>query len=110
MRSGVPQGGVLSGLMFILFMNDLPESFSYVKTSMYADDAKLYAPILDPNSAAMIQHDLEMLSAWCKRWRMNLNAGKCFFIHYIPQNKEKNYPIYSIDGVEIPRKENVSDL
>ena len=109
-KSGVPQGGILSGLMFILFMNDLPDCFSFVKTSMYADDAKLYAPILDTDSTTSIQADLNSLSAWCNRWKMKLNAEKCFYIHYIPQNREKNYPIYFIDGIELERKENATDL
>lgn len=109
-KSGVPQGGVISGLMFILYMNDLPKCLKYVKTSMYADDAKLFAPITHKYDEACVQQDLDELARWCLKWRMRLNADKCFLLHYVPQNIQKNYPSYFIEGRELNRKENASDL
>ena len=109
-ESGVPQGGVLSGLMFILYMNDLPDCLKYCKISMYADDAKLYAPITNKSAVTAVQQDLDSLSAWCRTWRMRLNAEKCFFLHYVPQNQNKMYPSYFLEGVALARRENASDL
>ena len=40
--SGIPQGGVLSGLMFVLYMNDLPNALKYLKNSPYAYDANFF--------------------------------------------------------------------
>ena len=108
--SGVPQGGVLSGLLFILYMNDMPRRFQYVKTSMYADDAKLYAAIEGETSVLQVQSDLERLSVWCRTWRMRLNAQKCFHLHYVPQNKQKTHPQYQIDGEVLSRRSSALDL
>ena len=109
-ESGVPQGGVLSGLMFILYMNDLPDCLKFCQISMYADDAKLYAPITGPAAVTAVQQDLDRFSAWCRTWRMRLNAEKCFFLHYVPQNRNKTYPIYYLDGVPLIRRESATDL
>jgi len=70
---------VLSGLLFIIYVNILTESFTYQKTSLYADDAKLYAPIKNEKSYRLIQEDLNALAGWCKSLRMKLNVSKCFF-------------------------------
>ena len=41
MISGVPQGSVLDPILFILYVNDLPDKVkSYCK--IFADDTKLY--------------------------------------------------------------------
>ena len=39
LRNGVPQGGVLSPTLFIVFMNDLVKQLpTFVKRAMHADD------------------------------------------------------------------------
>ena len=55
---GVPQGSIIGPLLFIIFVNSLPES---VKTSckcvMYADDTTLLLSSSDPN---ILQKDLDL--------------------------------------------------
>ena len=77
---------------------------------MYADDAKLYAPIQDERSEHSIQADLDRVSQWCKAWRLNLNADKCFFLHYQPRNCRSAFPTYKINGINLDRKSSTSDL
>ena len=109
-ESGVPQGGVLSGLMFILYINDLPKCLNYMKCSLYADDAKLYGPIINADSQAHIQYDLNEVVKWCNRWRLRLNVQKCFYLHYRPQKCNNIFPTYDMDGVPLPRRTTATDL
>ena len=109
-KSGVPQGGVLSGLLFILYINDLPNIFQKLKIYLYADDAKFYGGITNENSINEIQDDLNRLSVWCHKWRLNLNADKCFFIHYKPRFSTNNFPSYSINGTSLRQNSCASDL
>ena len=109
--SGVPQGGILSGLFFIIYMNDLYKHIHYCQVSLYADDTKLFAPVNDMNDISRIQLDIDAFHNWCQRWRLMLNPKKCFFIHYNPRNSKKNFnPDYRINAEKIERKTRVSDL
>ena len=108
--SGVPQGGVLSGTLFNLYINDMPEELNYLKASLYADDAKLYAPIMNSDSERQIQEDIDRVVDWCNRWRLRLNVSKCFFLHYKPNKLDGNYPNYHMGNDELQRRQNATDL
>ena len=41
---------------------------------------------------------------------MNLNIGKCFFLHYVPQNTNGSYPSYHLGGAALERRTTASDL
>ena len=43
--SGVPQGSVLSSILFLLYMNDLPQVIKNSKICLFADDVKLYTSV-----------------------------------------------------------------
>ena len=77
-RNGVPQGGVLSLTLFLIFINDLKESLPRkVKSSMYADDLALISTEeYVGTSKFRLQDSLDKLSQWCKDWGMTINTKK----------------------------------
>ena len=67
---------LIGPLLFITYINDLPESVqSY--TAIFADDTKLYRPIINAEDSNILQSDLDLLVEWCKVWLMNFNYSKC---------------------------------
>ena len=91
--AGVPEGGVLSTLLFIIFINDVIE---YVQShsSLFADDTSLYTSIstLNDINLTILQRDLLVIENWAKAWCVEFNASKCKCMVFCRKNTSKLSP------------------
>ena len=76
-RSGVPQGTVLGPLLFLAYINDLPNNISS-EVRLFADDCVMYRPIHDNSDVESLQQDLDKLNVWQNTWQMQFNVQKCY--------------------------------
>ena len=88
--SGVPQGSVLGPLLFVIYINDLPDGLENV-FKMYADDSKVIAEVGEIDHDSKLQRDIVKIKDWCDKWSMCLNSGKCKVMHYGNKNPGQNY-------------------
>ncbi len=88
--SGVPQGSVLGPLLFLIYINDLPNGLSS-KVRLFADDTLLYLTISRPEDLLAFQKDLDAIDNWCRLWQMSLNYDKCEIMHIYSGNSRPNY-------------------
>ena len=73
--SGVPQGSVLGPLLFLIFINDLPDEV-ISELLLYADDAKIFRTIKDDKDREQLQNDLHAMSLWSDVWLLSFHPGK----------------------------------
>jgi hypothetical protein len=76
--SGIPQGSVLGPLLFVIFINDLPDVCAGLcDIFLFADDAKLYKCISSESDADMLNLSFKNVLDWSEKWFMKLNLSKC---------------------------------
>jgi hypothetical protein len=97
--SGVPQGTVLGPLLFLAFINDLPNNLNS-KVRLFADDCILYRPIVSHNDSLILQSDLDKLHAWETRWQMEFHPGKCKAMHITKSTKPIKHT-YILNGTSL---------
>ena len=105
---GVPQGSVLGPLLFLMYINDIPDGIRSFLL-LFADDLKL---IVNANIPGVTQADLDLLSEWQKKWLLSFNTvdGKCKVLHVSKTNSRTNFNQYSLNGSVLPVIETEKDL
>ena len=98
--SGVPQGSILGPLLFLLYVNDIPNP-PFSKDShlmMYADDLLLFKPTSCQQDLSTFQCDVNLISQWTLENHLSLNCNKTKYM-LISRSRPGscnyfNFPIY----------------
>ena len=104
--SGIPQGSVLGPILFVIFINDLP-SVLQSTARIFADDTKVYRPLITPADTLILQNDIANLLEWSKTWQLSFNESKCKILHLGTTNQKQDY---YMNGTTLESMEKERDL
>ena len=94
--SGVPQGTILGPLLFLLYINDLPQSV-HSSVRLFADNCLIYKTISSLGDTITLQRDLDSLHEWRSRWGMSFNVTKCNIMH-LAWSRQPISKFYTLGG------------
>lgn len=105
MVCGVPQGSTLGPLLFLLYINDLPNALSDVTPIIFADDTSLFMGGTDVN--AMVENfnsQLSRVHVWLRANRLNLNLTKTHSMLFSLNSQIHSGPLHlTVDGALVER-------
>ncbi|EYC28607.1 hypothetical protein Y032_0007g3312 [Ancylostoma ceylanicum] len=110
--SGVPQGAVISPLLFLAYTFDLPnflKTSPLIKVQMYADDIKIYSCYNERNrqeALLALSGSIEKMLAWSQAWDLPVNLSKSVIMHI----GNGSSPDFRFNDVQLREVRSVRDL
>ena len=104
--AGVPQGSILGPLLFLIYINDLPNGLKS-NAKVFGDDTSLFTLVKDKNkSTSILNNNLLLISKWAYNWKMLFNPDPTKPAQEVIFSKKKItqiHPIISLNNIQVER-------
>ena len=107
--SGIPQGSVLGPVLFVIYINDLPLAVKS-RLFLFADDAKIYRPIVTTDDRAVLQQDLRSMGGWSLIWLLIYHPEKCKSMTVSNDGGTREEAIYQLGDTVLQQTTSEKDL
>ena len=91
----VVSGSAPRRVLFLQYINDLPDVAVHSTARLFADDCIIYRPIRNNDDTILLQNDLNKIAEWEFMWQMQFNIDKCLILR-VGRPKHKLLHVYTI--------------
>ena len=106
--SGIPQGSILGPLLFVLYINDLPDLVKSSTIMLFADDSKIFKKMAKEEDPKLLQKDVDTMCEWSAKWLLRYHPDKCKYMRIGPPDDEPNK--YMVNGHTLSQTKKEKDL
>ena len=99
--SGVPQGSVYGPVLFLVFINDLPDVITN-PVKMFADDTKIYRRVDTQADCQSLQDDINGMQGWSGESQMRFHPLKCKVLRIGNEHPTFQYEMTDRNGNVVP--------
>ena len=104
--AGVPQGSILGPLLFLIYINNLPNKLKS-NAKLFAEDTSLFTIVKDENkSANVLDNDLSLILEWAFNWKMLFNPDPTKPAQEVLFSRKKKtlyHPTLSLNNIQVER-------
>ena len=80
-------------ILFLIYINDLPEELSS-QVCLFADDTAVYLTVGGSDDERVLQDNLDRLSVWEDQWDMEFNPSKCQVVRVTTSKKIIKFSVH----------------
>ena len=95
-EAGVPQGSILGPLLFLIYINDLPDNLS-TNVKLFADDTSQFSVVHNTaTSSCDLKYNLNWVREWACQWKMSFNpepSKQAQEVKFTRKIQKKDYPL-----------------
>ena len=106
--SGVPQGSVLGSqgsvlgpVLFVAYINTLPDENESTDIFLFADDNKLFGKIYSDSDALLLQRDIDKIYPWSTNPLLRFHLDKCYSINIRRKSKQHFHHNYKMNNKDL---------
>ena len=97
-------------MLFVAYINTLPDEIESSDIFLFADDNKLFRNIYSDSNALLLQRNIGNMHSWSTNSLLRFHPDKCYSINIRRKSKQYCHHNYKMNNKDLENKSEIKDL